>query len=82
MLLVVGAVFVSLIRFYVGFGEMAADLGSREPLPEDRREMGRYFMETFFLKGSIPSVMFWGGLLVALFGVGRNLARALARRPK
>ncbi len=74
MLLVAGALMASLFEFYVGFGEMAADLSSSEPLPESREELGRFFYRKFLLTGSVATLLFWGGLAIALIGAAARAA--------
>ena len=69
MLLVAGALATSLFEFYIGFGALAADMTSNDPLPESREELGRFFYRKFLLTGSVPTLLFWGGLAIAMLGV-------------
>jgi hypothetical protein len=80
MLLIAGAVFVSVFEFYIGFGAVASDMGGREAVPEDRREIARFFMDKFLLKGSVAMVLFWGGIALCAVGIVRRFLRASRMR--
>lgn len=71
LLLVVGSVFASLIRWYVAFGESLADLDAE--VSTERADMGRDFVNSFLFTGSVPGVLFWVGVAVMAAGIVRNL---------
>lgn len=81
MLLVLGAVAVSIFQFYIGFGEHMADMSTNEAMPESREELASYFYNKFFLTSSLATIIFWGGLALAMLGVGARILRA-GHRPE
>lgn len=81
MLLVLGAVAVSIFQFYVGFGYDMADMSTNEAMPESREELASYFYRKFFLTGSLATAIFWGGLAIAAIGISARVFRA-GRKPE
>ena len=75
LLLIVGAVAVSLFEFYTGFGEMAADMGGREAMPESGEEVFAFFRERFLLLSSLSAILFWSGVALGVLGAGLRLFR-------
>lgn len=71
LLLVVGSVFASLIRWYVAFGASLADLDA--DVSTQRADMGRDFLANFLFGGTVPGVLFWAGIAAIGIGIVRNL---------
>lgn len=80
LLLVVGAVFASLVRFYIAYGQAAADL-TREDFTEDRREIAGDFAAHFLFSGGVPMALFWLGIVLMGVGIVRNFRAAGRARP-
>lgn len=73
LLLVVGALAASVFRFYIAFAQEAADLSSN--VPTDRKGLSDHFVHDFLFSGSAAGLLFWGGLLLMIVGIARNLMR-------
>lgn len=81
LLLIVGAAFASLVQWYVAFGETLSDL--RADAPTERRELADHFLRNFFMAGTIPGRLFWGGVGVIGLGAVFTMLRASRReRPQ
>jgi hypothetical protein len=83
LLLVVGSIFVSVMRFYIGLGESLSSMTGEAPSTQPR-DLGRYFTEKFLFEGSIAGVLFWVGLALCVAGAVRNVrgvGRKAPRRP-
>lgn len=79
LLLVVGALIVSALHYYVAFGERMGDLNGKDP-PPDRKGVVGQFMSDFLFSGTIAGAMFWVGLAVCLLGISWNVAVAVRQR--
>ncbi|MCC6229874.1 MAG: hypothetical protein IT432_11685 [Phycisphaerales bacterium] len=73
LLLVIGSVGVSVMRFYIGFAEKAADLNS--DIPTERAELWPMFQRDFLFAGSTSGWLMWGGVAIMALGIYRNLTR-------
>lgn len=73
LLLVIGSVGASVMRFYIGFAEKAADLNS--DIPSERAELWPMFQRDFLFAGSTSGWLMWGGVAIMALGVYRNLTR-------
>lgn len=73
LLLVVGSVGASVVRFYVGFAEQAADLNSN--IPTQRSELWPMFRDGYLFAGSTAGWLMWVGVALMGIGLSRNLAR-------
>jgi hypothetical protein len=70
LLVVVGAVFVSVVSFYIGVGTQLADL-SGEDLATEPRALVDHFVANFLFAGSTAGVVFWAGIGLCVLGIGR-----------
>jgi hypothetical protein len=78
LLLVVGSVFASLLRWYTALAADAADLNSKAPT--ERRDIFDHFLNHFLFQGTTATVLFWLGIAVILLGTaalvfGRPVSR-------
>ncbi|MCC6971810.1 MAG: hypothetical protein IT434_16480 [Phycisphaerales bacterium] len=73
LLLVIGSLGASVVRFYVGFAEKAADLNS--DIPSERAELWPMFQRDYLFAGSVAGWLMWGGVAIMAFGIYRNLTR-------
>lgn len=73
LLLVVGSVFASLIRWYIAFAQAASDFSADDP-PAERGAMLRQFAREFLFAGGVPGWLLWIGLGVIMVGIVRNFA--------
>jgi hypothetical protein len=71
LLLMVGSLAVSALRFYIAFASEAADMG--KDLPADRHAVWEQFLRNFLFAGSAATFLFWGGMALMLAGIARNL---------
>jgi len=74
LLVVVGAVFASVIEFYVGLGKSLADLSKEGPSTEPR-DLADHFLKNFLFAGTVPSVLFWAGIVLMAVGVIHGFGR-------
>ena len=74
LLLVIGSLGASVVRFYVGFAEKAADLNA--DIPSERAELWPLFRRDYLFAGSAAGWLMWGGVAIVAFGIYRNLTRA------
>jgi hypothetical protein len=75
LLLVVGAVAVSMFELYAGFGGLASDMHSAEPIPENWRELRSFFLERFLFRSAASTAIFWAGLALIGAGAARGVLR-------
>lgn len=73
LLLIIAALFVSLIRFYVDLGARAMDLDAQ--VPEDARTLADAFLDTFLFRGYIASLVLYSGCALLLLGFLRTVTR-------
>lgn len=73
LLLVVGAMGASVVRFYTGFAERAADLNAT--IPSERSELWPMFRDNYLFAGSAAGWLFWGGITLMMLGIFRVFAR-------
>ncbi|NUQ52200.1 MAG: hypothetical protein HUU19_05825 [Phycisphaerales bacterium] len=73
LLLVIGSLGASVVRFYVGFAEKAADLNSN--IPSERAELWPMFQRDYLFAGSAAGWLMWGGVAIMAFGIFRNFTR-------
>lgn len=64
-----GSVVANVVQFYVAMGEQAADLGAE--VPATAKGVSDWFVSDFLFKGTMPSLLFWGGVAVAALGIVR-----------
>jgi hypothetical protein len=79
LLLVVGAMVVSALHYYVAFGERMGDFNGKEPAL-DRKGIVDQFMSDFLFSGTIAGAMFWAGLAVCVLGIAWNVVVAVRQR--
>ena len=65
--LAVGSVVASAVQFYLAIATTAGDLDAA--MPETKRGMGDWFTKDFLFKGTIPTILFWTGVAIALVGM-------------
>ncbi|MBL8761788.1 MAG: hypothetical protein JNL50_10845 [Phycisphaerae bacterium] len=73
LLLAVGAVGASVVRFYIGFAEKAADLDS--DIPSERAQLWPMFRDDYLFAGSTSGWLMWGGVALMAVGILRVLFR-------
>ena len=73
LLLVIGSVGASVMRFYISFAEKAADLNA--DIPTERAELWPMFQRDFLFAGSTAGWLMWGGVALMALGIYRNLSR-------
>lgn len=78
LLLIVAAVFASLVSFYIGVGRQMGDFGA-EDFSTEARDLFNHFVNNFLLAGHVAGLLFWGGLALMLFGAGLRLMRGKKR---
>jgi hypothetical protein len=69
----VGALFASLIHFYIAFARDIADFG--QEVSTDRPDVVRHFVDGFLFAGTVPGILFWGGGALAIAGAILQAAR-------
>jgi hypothetical protein len=80
LLLIVGALAVSLFEFYTAYGELASDFDAREAMPESRKELFQFFRERFLLLSSRSAILLWSGVALGIFGALQQMFRASSGR--
>jgi hypothetical protein len=71
LLIIVGALFASVISFYIGTAQQLADM-SGEHLSTEPRDLLNHFTANFLFAGATPGIMFWCGVLLCALGIVRN----------
>jgi hypothetical protein len=79
LLVVVAAVFVSLINFYIGVGSQLADFAA-DDLATEPRDLLEHFTNNFLFAGTYAGIGFWLGIALCTIGIVRNLT--VGRRPR
>jgi len=78
--LVIGSIFVSVMKFYIGVGESLGRMTGEAPSTQPR-DLARYFLSEFLFAGTIAGVLFWVGVALCAAGALRNI-RTARRKPQ
>lgn len=71
--LLIGSVFVSVVKFYLGVGEAMGDMSGEAPSTRPR-DLARYFVDDFLFAGTVAGVLFWVAIALCLMGALRMFA--------
>lgn len=73
LLVVVGSLFASVLRFYMGVAESFSSMSgeTRSTAPKD---LARWFVSDFLFAGTTAGALFWVGLALCAAGVLRRMA--------
>lgn len=78
---IVGAVFVSVMNFYLGIGFQMGDLAS-EDISTEHGDLLVHFRDNFLFAGTIPSIIFWLGIALCIAGIVKRVAFGGKHRPR
>jgi hypothetical protein len=69
--LLIGSVFVSVFKFYIGLGQSLGSMTGEAPSTQPR-DMAKYFTNEFLFAGTMAGVLFWVGVALCVAGAMRN----------